>query len=209
MALKRIGIMGGTFNPIHYGHLFLAENALEQLALDKVLFMPSKNPPHKAKPDDVTNQQRIDMIALAIANNPKFELSTIEMEREGTTYTVDTLRLLTKQYTDTEYYFIIGADSLFQLPKWKNPQEICSLCTIVAANRDRVEEEKLIGQADYLKNIYNAGIILIDMPTIQISSEVIRERIASNRSVRYWLPEAVMEYIAKNDLYVANPEERK
>lgn len=207
--MRREGIMGGTFNPIHYGHLFLAENALEQLALDKVLFMPSKNPPHKAKPDEVTDQQRVDMIALAIADNPKFELSTIEMEREGTTYTVDTLSLLTKEHTDTEYYFIIGADSLFQLTSWKNPQEISSLCTIVAANRDGVEEEKLIGQVEYLKGIYHANIILITMPTIQISSEVIRERIASNRSVRYWLPDTVMEYIMRNDLYVTNPEERK
>lgn len=209
MALNKVGIMGGTFNPIHYGHLFLAEIASEQLDLDRILFMPSKNPPHKAKPYKVTDQQRVEMITLAIADNPKFKLSMFEMEREGTTYTADTLTLLTKQHSDTEFYFIVGADSLFQLQNWKDPQTICRLCTIVAANRDNVEKEKLNQQADYLRDIFNARIILVDMPVIQISSEVIRERVATRKSVRYWLPKAVMEYISRNELYTTYPEALK
>jgi nicotinate-nucleotide adenylyltransferase len=198
--------MGGTFNPIHYGHLVLAENSYEQLGLDKILFMPSKNPPHKAKPEDVTEQQRVDMIALAIQNNEHFELSMLELEREGVTYTADTLTQLTAHHMDTEYYFIVGADSLFNLQNWMKPQTIFNLCTIVAANRDNVDKSQLLQQVEFLKNAYSASIVLIDMPTIQIASKVIRERIAAQKSVRYYLPDTVIEYINKNELYTTDPE---
>lgn len=205
--MKKIGIMGGTFNPIHFGHLFLAEDAFEQIGLDQVLFMPSKNPPHKAKPNQVSEQQRVEMISLAIEDNPHFALSTFELEREGYTYTADTLTLLRKDNPEKEYYFIVGADSLYMMNQWRNPQTIFEQCTVVAASRDHVEPEKLQQQAEKLRQQFAARILLLDMPTIQIASEEIRRRIKEQKSVRYYLPEGVIRYISKNQLYLTSPED--
>ncbi len=199
--MKKIGIMGGTFNPIHFGHLFLAENAFEQLSLDKVWFIPSKNPPHKRKPEDITEQQRIDMIQLAIQENPHFELSTLELEREGMTYTADTMKILREQNPEIDYYFIIGADSLFLMDQWYQPQIIFDNCTIAAANRDNADSSALEKQVQLLKKQFNANIILIDMPTVQVSSCNIRERVAARKSIRYYLPGSVREYIESKHLY--------
>ena len=207
--MKKIGIMGGTFNPIHYGHLFLAENAYEQIGLDKVLFMLSKNPPHKVKLETVSDQQRTDMIRLAIQDNPHFEISTMELERDGMTYTSDTLTLLTKGKKDVCYYFIVGADSLMMMQDWHDPKTIFQLCTVVAASRDKVEKEQLQKQVQYLKERYPAEILLLDMPTIQISSASIRERTAEGKSIRYYLPKAVSEYIKSNRLYIAAMEDER
>lgn len=201
--MKKIGIMGGTFNPIHYGHLFLAENAYEQACLDKVLFMPSKNPPHKLKPE-VPEQQRVDMIKLAIRDNPHFELSTMELKREGMTYTSDTLTLLVKQNPDTRYYFFVGADSLFMMQSWHEPQIIFNLCTVVAAGRDNAATEEIRKQIKYLEGQFQADIMYINMPEIEISSGDIRKRLEENRTVRYYMPEAVIEYIKSNKLYMTN-----
>ncbi len=207
--MKKVGIMGGTFNPIHMAHLFLAEQAYEQLDLDKVLFMPSKNPPHKEMPYQITEQQRIDMILLGISDNLHFELSTFELEREGMTYTADTLTLLTEQNSDTEYYFIVGADSLFYMHKWYQPQTVFDHCTVIAASRDHANRQTLEEQVQYLANNFNARIKLIEMPTIQISSAEIRERITLGKTVRYFLPDNVQEYILQKKLYMVNPEDIK
>jgi nicotinate-nucleotide adenylyltransferase len=199
--MKKIGIMGGTFNPIHNGHLFLAENAYDQLGLEHILFMPSKNPPHKAKPNMVTDQQRVDMINLAIQDNPHFSLSTVELEREGFTYTADTLTLLAKENLEVRYYFIVGADSLFMMDQWYQPQIIFDLCTVVAAGRDQMDYDKLAAQAEYLRERFHADIQLVEMPMIQIASANIRSRIAENRTIRYYVPEQVGEYIRQHGLY--------
>ncbi len=205
--MKKIGIMGGTFNPIHFGHLFLAENAFEQIGLDQILFMPSKNPPHKEKPYQVTELQRVEMVSLAIADNPHFALSTFELERNGYTYTADTLTLLKEENPDVEYYFIVGADSLFMMQQWYHPQTVFSLCTVVAAGRNNVEPKMLKQQAEYLRQQYQASIVLLDMPTIQIASEEIRKRIRKQRSIRYYLPDEVIEYINHNKLYLEASED--
>jgi nicotinate-nucleotide adenylyltransferase len=199
--MKKVGIMGGTFNPIHHGHLFLAENAYEQIGLDEVLFMPSKHPPHKVIAGQVTDQQRTDMLSLAIQDNPHFKLSTIELEREGWTFTSDTLTIMTKETPDIEYYFIVGADSLFMMQQWREPQIIFDLCTVVVANRDNTDIKQLQEHAEYLKHLYRAKILLLDMPTIQISSANIRERVAEDKTIRYYLPDAVIEYMQNNRLY--------
>lgn len=199
--MKKIGIMGGTFNPIHFGHLFLAENAYEQIGLDQILFMPSKNPPHKAKPELVSDQQRAEMIKLAIQDNSHFQLSSLELNREGMTYTADTLTILSKEHPDSDYYFIVGADSLFMMQSWMKPEIIFNLCTVVVASRDHVEKEEMQVHADLLKKMYGVSILLIEMPTMQISSAVIRDRVATNKTIRYYLPDAVNEYITNNQLY--------
>lgn len=199
--MKKIGIMGGTFNPVHYGHLFLAENAMEQLNLDKILFMPTKNPPHKKKQDLVSDLHRTEMVRLAVKDNPHFEVSIMEFEREGITYTADTLTLMTKENPDTEYFFIVGADSLFMMQDWHTPQIVFNLSTILVAGRDRVKENQLDKQVKFLIDTYDARIIHINMPTIEISSALIRDRIADNRTIRYFVPDEVMDYIAKYKLY--------
>ena len=201
MGKKKIGIMGGTFNPIHIGHLILAQTALEQFGLDKVLFMPSKNPPHKRNEYILDDEVRAAMVQLAIEDNPYFELSTFEMEREGITYTADTLEQLTTLHPDEEYFFIVGADSLFYIDKWKDPEIILDLCTLVAAVRDQRTRQEMEEQIAYLSNQYQATIELLDSPNIDISSSMIRERAKVGLSVDYYVSTRVADYMAKNSLY--------
>jgi nicotinate-nucleotide adenylyltransferase len=199
--MNKIGIMGGTFNPIHNGHLFLAENAREYAGLDKVLFMPSKNPPHKELMSRVSEQERTDMIRLAIGDNPYFEFSDFELQREGYTYTADTLTLLHQENPGLQYFFIVGTDSLFQMQNWMRPETIFQYCTVLAAGREHVEENKILKHIDYLKNIFHADIQYVKMPMIDISSEHIRSRLAAGESIKYYLPDSVIQYISKNKLY--------
>lgn len=199
--MKKVGIMGGTFNPIHHGHLFLAENAYEQAGLDQVLFMPTMNPPHKTGIRVVDSLHRTNMVRLAIKDNPHFILSTMELHREGLTYTSDTLTILTKLNPDTSYYFIVGADSLLMMTEWKDPKTVFELSTIVTAGRDNRPTEQIRKQIKYLEDTFHAHIILLDMPIIEISSENIRERISAGKSIRYYVPDEVEEYIFKHGLY--------
>lgn len=141
---KRIGIMGGTFDPIHIGHLILAEKAYEELDLDEVWFMPSGNPPHKQnRAGRASDKQRVEMVRRAIADNPHFRLSTEEMHPEGYTYTYETLERLHEKYPDYIYYFIIGADSLYDFDMWRRPDRICKAASLLVATRNDVPEESL------------------------------------------------------------------
>lgn len=205
--MKKVGIMGGTFNPIHNGHLFLAENAYEQVGMDEILFMPSKNPPHKLNLDLVSDQHRTNMVKLAIEDNPHFKISTMELEREGITYTADTLSILTRDNPDTEFYFIEGADSLMTMKYWMKPQTVFDLCTIVVAGRDDVDFVKLNNEAKYYQKKYQAKVLILKMPTIQIASANIRDRIAEAKSIRYHVPEVVLQYIKKHKLYDRTTED--
>ncbi|MBS6561042.1 MAG: nicotinate-nucleotide adenylyltransferase [Clostridiales bacterium] len=199
---EKVGLMGGTFNPIHTGHLLLAETAYEQFELDKVLIMPAKNPYHKRTSGMVSDEMRIDMIKCAIDNNPHFELSFIEFEREGNTYTVDTLKELNRRYPKTEFYFIMGADSLYQFAQWKEPAEILKRAVILAASRDNIASSALNSQIHYLLEQFGIGDIrLLQSPNMEISSHDIRNRVKEHRSIRYLIPEAVREYIENHQLY--------
>lgn len=199
--MKKVGIMGGTFNPVHYGHLFLAEQAYEQLGLDKCLFMPSKNPPHKKGQEITSGEHRLNMVRLAVLSNPHFEASTTELDREGMTYTADTLKLLTAEHPDTEYYFIVGADSLLQMTQWREPQTVFRLSTIAVAGRNHLPEDILDQQIKGLTEEFGAKITYLQMPDIEISSADIRERIANGKTIRYYLPEQVMDYIIYHGLF--------
>lgn len=199
--MKKVGIMGGTFNPIHNGHLFLAEHAYDQAKLDYILFMPTMNPPHKADIDVLSAEHRLNMVKLAIKDNPNFVLSDIELNRPGITYTSDTLKILKEKEPDTEFYFIVGADSLMMMTQWKDPQTVFNLSILVAGGRENYSLEQLRKQANYLEKTYNGKIILLDMPYIGISSELIRKRIAKNKSVRYYVPDEVLDYIKRHNLY--------
>lgn len=199
--MNKIGIMGGTFNPIHTAHLILAEAASWQLGLDKVLFMPSKTPPHKIDEDIASNEHRMNMISLSIQGNTHFELSTLELEREGITYTSDTLRELTQLSQDTVYYFIVGGDSLFMMESWWEPEVIFKLACIVVAIRGEAQED-LINHIAYLRDKYKASIHLLKTPNLEISSQEIRKNVSLGNSIRYYVPELVYDYIINNGLYL-------
>ncbi len=200
---RKIGIMGGTFDPIHIGHLILGENAWHQFGLEKVLFMPSANPPHK--PNRIGRadiQERVDMVRGAIADNPHFELSLEEAFREDYCYTSETLQEMTVKHPDTEYYFIMGADSLFAFETWHEPQKICQNCVIVAAVRDHVSAEHFKEQIEYLTQKYQVDIRILATPNIDVSSHEIREWIRkANTSLKYYVPDKVISYIKEKNLY--------
>ena len=199
--MRKVGIMGGTFDPIHIGHLILGENAYLQFGLDKVVFMPSGNPPHKKDRDGGTDLQRMDMVKLAIASNTHFEISDIEMNEDGYTYTYRTLERLVKEHPDTEYYFIIGADSLFYFDSWKNPQRIADACTLVVATRNHTSDEKLDEKIEFVRKLFNAKIEKLDTENIDCSSSQIRSWIKEGHTVKYYVPDTVINYIHTYHVY--------
>ncbi len=198
---KKIGIMGGTFNPIHFGHLLLAEQAMETMSLDEVLFIPSGSPYMKNVSSILDGKLRAQMTALALAGHPSFHLNTMEIDRQGATYTYETLLTLRDQNPDNEYYFIMGADSLLTVETWKHPDIILQNCIILAAVRGTGTEYRLQKIASHLIYEYQADIRILPARFIDISSSEIRSRIAGGRSVRYMLPDKVIDYINENQLY--------
>lgn len=201
---KKVGIMGGTFDPVHTAHLLLGESAYEQFGLDKVLFMPSGNPPHKRdRQGGATDAQRVEMVRRAIRLNPHFELSLAEMHELGYIYTSRTLERLRAEAPDTDYYFIMGADSLFSFDTWYEPQRICDQCVLVAAVRGHVAPEDLDAQIQRYREAYHADIRKLITPNMDISSSQIREWLGQGRSCRYYLPEEVRAYIGEERMYRA------
>lgn len=199
--MRKVGIMGGTFNPIHNGHLTLAKEALRQFSLDEVLIMPCGNAYMKAGQVVESGQTRAKMTALAIQDKPYFILSTIEIERQGNTYTYQTLEYLKSENPDAEYYFIVGADILFQMTKWVSPERIFSSCFILAAIRDDKTVSDMEKQIDLLSQQYNARIYLMKTERMSISSSEIRRKVAQGESIEGDVPEPVRIYIEKRGLY--------
>lgn len=202
MGKKKTGIMGGTFNPVHIGHLLLAENAKEAVGLDEIRFVPSGQPYMKSGMEIADKWMRLEMTRLAILDNSSFSLSSVEVEREGNSYTCETLELFRKGEPETEFFFIVGADSLFAMESWKNPETIFRDCTILAAVRDGKDDDDLKKQIAYLGKKYEAKVRLIGMKEISFSSTDIRDRIRKGRSIRYMVPGQVVEYIKKYRLYM-------
>ena len=199
---KKIGIMGGTFDPIHIGHLILAETAYEQLDLDVIRFLPSGNPPHKRdRLGGGTEEQRLDMVSLAIKDNPNFELSLEDMVKDDYSFTYSLLERFKAQNPKEDLYFIIGADSLFDFEKWRNPERICQLCTLVVATRNQASNEELLNQINRLEELYHGHFIVLRSPDLDISSSNIRHSVKVNQSIRYYVPESVREYIIKHHMY--------
>jgi len=198
---KRIGILGGTFNPVHIGHLVLAENAYAQFHLDHVMILPTKNPPHKQNQDILGDDHRVAMLNRAIREVPYFRLSIIELDRSGTSYTSETLEYLKKSYPDTDFYFIMGADSLYNIESWKDPDIIMKCAYLLVATRDFTSDEQLSKHINYLKMKYKASIYKISVPNIELSSELIRHRVQANDTIKYFVPQAVEEYIYENELF--------
>lgn len=201
--MKKTGILGGTFNPIHMAHLIVAEIALEEAGLDEILFVPSGCSYLKDAADILPAKERIRMTGLAIEDNPKFALSTIETDREGNSYTCDTLLELKERYPDQENYLIVGADNLFTMEEWKDPEVIFRNAKILAAVRGGKKREDMEEKIRELKEKYGADIMLLHIKHVDISSSMIRKKVAEGRSIRYMLPERVRQYIIKNHFYEA------
>lgn len=195
-----IGIMGGTFNPIHHGHMILSEFIREELSLDRIIFIPTGNP-HKDRRQVLDGQIRKEMIDLAIESNKKFFLSTIEIDRNGISYTIDTLRELKSIYPKDQLYMIIGADSLLELHTWKDFERLISITSFIVCNRYGSENQEVIRRINDLNHRYGGNIIGIETPIIDISSTNIRQRVKKNLSIKYLVSESVEEYISKNKLY--------
>ena len=202
----RLGLLGGTFDPVHYGHLLLAEQCREQCALDEVWFLPSHRPPHKTGAAISPGTARVEMLEFATAGHSRFVVSRLELERGGTTFTVDTLEQLKEEDPDRELFFLIGGDSLHDLPTWREPARIAQLATIVAVNRgdrplpDAGTLEATLGPA------IASRIRLATMPGIDLSATDIRRRVREGRSIRYMTPRAVEMYIYEHNLYGPQPE---
>ncbi|HEV8574516.1 MAG TPA: nicotinate-nucleotide adenylyltransferase [Dehalococcoidia bacterium] len=198
----RLGVFGGTFDPVHIGHLRLAENAREDeaLSLDKVLFVPAGEPWRKKDRLVSAAAHRATMLRLAIEGNDAFELSTIEVEREGPSYTVDTLEALGKQHPGAELFLIMGEDALADLPNWHEPAQIMSLAKLAVASRGDSSPERLDAIQKVLPEIM-ASVVSVPMEVLQISGSLIRESVRRGRSIRFLVPPAVEAYIHERALY--------
>lgn len=198
---RRLGIMGGTFDPIHYGHLVAAETARDELGLDNVLFIPTGIPPHKINRRVTDANLRFAMVEMSIRNNKYFKVSRVEIERAGPTYTIDTLRILHSLFPEQELHFITGTDALRELFTWREPEEIIKLARIIGASRPGYESHGLL-KSIYRKYPFTMNkISQLEIPALAISSTDIRSRVHKKRSIRYLLPDEVRLFIKENKLY--------
>ena len=200
-TMRKIGLFGGTFNPIHNGHLALAQNAYEQCDLDEVWFIPSGISYMKKGQNIPSGIIRYDMVKEAIKEIQHFKVSDIEISREGNSYTYDTLVQLHTQYPEDSFYFIIGDDTLFSMETWYKPEEIFRLSQIIVTARD-VDKAGICEKKEELCHKYGASILLIEAPVIDISSTCIREAVSYNKSIAHMVPESVSKYIYEHALYV-------
>jgi nicotinate-nucleotide adenylyltransferase len=187
--MKKIGILGGTFDPPHYGHLLIANEVLSHLNLDEIWFMPNHEPPHKEKSESIKNEDRLKMLELAISDHSSFRIEKIELERSGRSYTVETMKILNERFKDVQFYFIIGADMIEYLPNWHQIEELVKIVKFVGVKRPKYSHE-----TDY-------PVIYVDVPAFDVSSSMIRERFKTGKTVRYLLPDPVIHYIGEKHLY--------
>jgi len=201
---KAIGIMGGTFDPIHYGHLVTAEAVRSEFGLEKVYFVPSGNPPHKDSGQVTDSQHRYLMTFLSITTNKYFETSSVEINRTGKSYAYDTVKIFQQNFPEHDLYFITGADAIKEILSWHRVEELLDLCYFVAATRpgydldDLKKEELKVLPEDYLQRI-----MIIEVPAMAISSTDIKRRVREGKPIKYLLPEAVEHYIYKTGLYAS------
>ena len=201
----RVGLFGGSFDPIHLGHLILAESAREQCELDRVLLMPSAVAPHKRDKRVTSAEIRVEMVRAAIEGNPDLELCLEEIEYGGVSYTYQTLERLSEKFPDTQWFLMLGADMFNDLPNWREPRRICESVTPIPVNRGGeapIDFELFARIASSNDQVEIAQQLQVDMPAIGISSTMIRERVATGRSVRYLMPDPVIELISRHGLYL-------
>ena len=197
----RIGIFGGTFSPPHLGHLLLASEVKEKANLDRLIFMPCAIPPHKALDNIPDGMHRLNMVKLSISDNPDFELSDMEINAGGKSYTAKTLETLNGIFPNDRLCFVVGADSLCEMEKWFCPDEIFRRAEIVVAIRGGVREAQLNAAISFFRQKYNADITKVEAKAIEMSSSDIRGRLRAGKSVKYMVSDGVIEYIRANNLY--------
>lgn len=197
----KIGIIGGTFNPIHVGHLVLSEYIRDELNLDKIIFIPTGRPPHKSDKNIAKSIHRWNMLELSIKDNPYFELCDIELNSVGISYTIDTVGELKKLHISDDLTMIIGADSLLSLENWKRGPDLIQKINFVVADRLIGKKQNVINEVKALNHKYGVNIRWVDSPIIEISSTDIRDRIKNNKSIKYLVKEDVNKYINDNNLY--------
>jgi len=195
-----IGVLGSAFNPPHLGHLALAQEALWQLGLDEVLLVPTGEAPHKRIADDPGREQRLAMTRLAAADDARFSVSTVEVDREGPSYTFETLEMLADERADTELVFVMGADAALGLESWRRPERVVELARIAVARRSGVSDAEV---ATVFRNLGGAdgGATMLEMPQFGVSSSAVRERAAGGRPLRYLVPEPVARFIEEKGIY--------
>lgn len=201
MEALRLGIMGGTFDPIHYGHLATAEQARDKFGLQKILFVPNREPPHKKGYDVTPAERRYDMVLLATASHPHFEASRLELDRPGPSFTIDTIEQLRREHGEgPDFYFITGADAVLEILTWKDPHRLMDRCQFIAATRPGYSLEELERQAgaEVARRVH-----LLEVPLMDVSSTMLRERVRRGLSIRYLTPPEVEAYIRKHGLYRA------
>lgn len=197
--MEKLGVFGGTFDPPHLGHLCLAEYAADALDLERVIFVPTGDPPHKRGAVREPIQHRLPMLERAIAGNERFTISRIDIDRPGPHYTVDTMRLFVEQMPDVDWYFIMGTDSLLSLNTWYRPDELIKLCKLAVIARPKADASPAMHE-EAIPGI-SQRVIMIESPLIAISSTGITERLLEGRSVRYLVPDSVLSYIKQYGLY--------
>ncbi|GEK92067.1 nicotinate-nucleotide adenylyltransferase [Alkalibacterium kapii] len=186
---RKVGILGGTFNPPHIGHLIIAEQVKDQLDLEEVLFIPNAHPPHKKEKESLAESHRLAMLSESIKDNQDFKIETVELKRGGKSYTYDTILELKKAAPEVDFYFIIGADMVEDLKNWYRIEDLVEIVQFVAVNRPHYRME-----TDY-------PVIAVDVPNVDISSSLIRQKVADHCSIKYLVPEKVEEYINSKGLY--------
>jgi nicotinate-nucleotide adenylyltransferase len=202
---KRFGVLGGTFDPVHYGHLLIAEQAHEALGLDRVLFIPAAIPPHKQTDEVSSGRRRLEMVELAIAGNPYFEACDVELERRGVSYTVDTLQILHDRRPGAVWYLILGGDSALEFSTWRDPEQIAALARIVIVHRPGSTFDPSSLSPPLPAALLNR-IEVLETPQYDFASTDIRRRAADGRTIRYLTPAAVEAYIAAHRLYTGGAD---
>jgi nicotinate-nucleotide adenylyltransferase len=203
----KLGLYGGTFDPVHFGHLLLAERCREELELDEVRFIPAGDPPHKDRADLTPGKARAEMLEFATAGNPRLVVDRRELNRPGRSYTVETLAEVQAEFPEAELYFLMGADSLADLPQWREPVRITRLARIVAVNRGRRPAGRAALVAALGEEIASR-VLFVTMPAVDLSSTELRCRAAAGKSLRYAMPPAVEAYIRDTALYGGEPTGR-
>lgn len=197
--MKKYGIIGGTFDPIHFAHLYIADEAKASLELDKIIFMPNGNPPHKSLKKVSEASIRYEMVSEGIKDFKGFTVSDYEIKKNGPSFTYETLQAFKQE--DVELFFITGADCLMDLEKWKNIKEIFKVSNFVVFSRPGFTYETLKEQKEYIEKKYNTNIIFLNLKDLDISSTDIRERIRLGRNVKFFLPNSVLDIIKREKLY--------
>ncbi|WP_332690807.1 nicotinate-nucleotide adenylyltransferase [Halalkalibacter lacteus] len=190
--MKKIGLFGGTFNPPHLGHLLFAQEVLVAYDLDEIWFIPVNVPPHKESDDLASNQDRVDMLIGATNENERFHVNTIELEREGPSYTIDTMKQLKQLYPNDQFYFLIGGDMIEYLPKWERIDELMELVTFIGVKRPGSSVET---------TVYSSFVCLLEMPQVDLSSTTIRQRVQEGKPITYMVPKVVEELVKERSLY--------